>query len=77
MPRSTLDQALITGISTSLNYALAALIQDSIKALGLRGPAGPTPAKVDRHTWRRASIGSTWPPSAPGWPHSARCGRAG
>ena len=57
MPRSTLDQALITGISTSLNYALAALIQDSIEALALRGAGRTDPAKVDRHTWRRASVG--------------------
>jgi hypothetical protein len=56
MPRSALDQALVTGISTSLNYSFAALLQDSIEALAL-GSAGRTdPSKVDRHTWRRASI---------------------
>ena len=32
-----LDQALVTGVSTSLNYAFAALIQDSIEALALGG----------------------------------------
>jgi hypothetical protein len=57
MPRSGLDQALITGISTSLNYAFAALIQDSIEAVALRGAGRTDPARVDRHTWRRASIG--------------------
>ena len=57
MPRSRLDQALITGISTSLNYAFAALIQDSIEAVALRGAGRTDPAKVDRQTWRRASIG--------------------
>ena len=57
MPRSGLDQALITGVSTSLNYAFAALIQDSIEAVALRGAGRTDPAKVDRHTWRRASIG--------------------
>jgi uncharacterized membrane protein len=56
MPRSGLDQALVTGVSTSLNYAFAALIQDSIEALALRGAGRTDPAKVDRHTWRRASI---------------------
>jgi uncharacterized membrane protein len=58
MPRSALDQALITGISTSLNYAFAALIQDSIEAVALRGAGrtGTDPAKVDRRTWRRASV---------------------
>ena len=56
MPRSPLDQALVTGISTSLNYSFAALLQDSIEALAL-GSAGRTdPARVDRHAWRRASI---------------------
>ena len=57
MPRSPVDQALITGISTSLNYALAAFIQDSIEALALRAAGRPDPARVDRHGWRRASIG--------------------
>ena len=37
MPRSPLDQALVTGISTALNYSFAALVQDSIEALALRG----------------------------------------
>jgi len=57
MPRSALDQALVTGISTGLNYSLAALIQDSIEALALRGAGRSGPAKVDRHVWRRASVG--------------------
>ena len=53
MPRSGLDQALVTGISTSLNYAFAALIQDSIEAVGLRGagrsdPVGSTRARPRR-----------------------------
>jgi uncharacterized membrane protein len=56
MPRSALDQALVTGISTSLNYGLAALIQDSIEALALRVAGRTDPARVDRHRWRRASV---------------------
>jgi uncharacterized membrane protein len=56
MPRNALDQALITGISTSLNYAFAALIQDSIEAVALRGAGRADPTKVDRQTWRRASV---------------------
>ena len=45
MPRSGLDQALVTGISASLDYAFAALIQDSIEAMALRpGPANGLPA---------------------------------
>ena len=57
MPRSGLDQAMVTGVSTGLNYAFAALIQDSIEAVALRGAGRTDPSKVDRHTWRRASIG--------------------
>jgi uncharacterized membrane protein len=56
MPRSALDQALVTGISTSLNYALAALVQDSIEALALQAAGRSDPTRVDRHRWRRASI---------------------
>jgi hypothetical protein len=56
MPRSALDQALVTGISTALNYALAALVQDSIEAVALGGAGRADPTKVDRHAWRRASL---------------------
>ena len=56
MPRSALDQALVTGISTSLNYAFAALIQDSIEALALKAAGRSDPTRVDRHRWRRASV---------------------
>ena len=56
MPSSALDQALVTGISTALNYSFAALIQDSIEALALGGAGRSDPAKVDRHAWRRASV---------------------
>ena len=57
MPRRALDQALVSGISTSLNYAFAALIQDSLEAVALRGAGRTDPTKVVRRTWRRASIG--------------------
>jgi uncharacterized membrane protein len=56
MPRSTLDQALVTGISTALNYGFAALIQDSVEATALRFTGAESPDQVDRHTWRRVSI---------------------
>ena len=36
MTRSALHQALVSGISTSLDYAFAALIQDSLEAVALR-----------------------------------------
>jgi hypothetical protein len=57
MPRSPLDQALVTGISTSLNYSFAALIQDSIEALALGGAGRTDPSTVDRQAWRRVSAG--------------------
>jgi uncharacterized membrane protein len=71
MPRSPLDQALVTGISTALNYSFAALVQDSIEAMALRGAGRTDPARVDRHTWRRASIGLDLAAIAPGWPSRA------
>jgi uncharacterized membrane protein len=57
MPRSPLDQALVTGISTSLNYGLAALVQDSVEAVALRAAGRSDPSRVDRGRWRRASVG--------------------
>jgi uncharacterized membrane protein len=75
MPRSPIDQALITGISTALNYSFAALIQDSIEAMALRAAGRTDPSKVDRHSWRRASIALDVAAIGPGWPSRARCGR--
>ena len=60
MPRSALDQALVTGISTSLNYGLAALIQDSVEALALRSIGTADPARVDRHGWRGGARTAAW-----------------
>jgi uncharacterized membrane protein len=58
MPRSTVDQALTTGICTALHYGFAALIQDTVEAVAL-GISGATSAdEADRQTWRRASIGA-------------------
>ena len=73
MPRSRVDQALVTGSSTSLNYSLAALIQDSIEALALRGAGRSNPSRADRHATPGGGPASpsTWPPSAPAWPCSA------
>ena len=56
MPRSTLDQALTTGICGALNYGFAALIQDTVEAVALRISGATSPEQVDPHTWRRASI---------------------
>ncbi len=56
MPRSTLDQALTTEICGALDYGFAALIQDTVEAVGLRISGATAPEQVDPRTWRRASI---------------------
>jgi hypothetical protein len=56
MPRSTLDQALITGICGALDYGFAALIQDTVEAAALRLSGAASPEQADPHTWRRASV---------------------
>jgi uncharacterized membrane protein len=72
MPRSALDQALVTGISTSLNYGLAALIQDSVEALALRSIGAADPARSTAMAGAGRASGLIWPPSASGWPPSGR-----
>jgi uncharacterized membrane protein len=56
MPKSGVDQAVITGISGALNYGFAALIQDTIEAVALRLSGSTSPDEVNRNTWRRASV---------------------
>ena len=56
MPRSTLDQALTTGICGALDFGFAALIQDTVEAVALRISGATSPELVDPRTWRRASI---------------------
>ncbi len=56
MPKSGIDQAVITGISGALNYGFAALIQDTIEAVALRLSGGTSPDEVSLKTWRRASV---------------------
>jgi uncharacterized membrane protein len=53
MPRSTLDQALTTGICGALDYGFAALIQDTVEAVALRISGATSPEH-----------GNTQPPSA-------------
>src|SRR5262245_9203968 len=56
MPRSTTDQALVTGLSAAANHALINLVQESIQAVALvvSGQAGR--GKVDERRWSRATI---------------------
>ncbi|HJY70868.1 MAG TPA: hypothetical protein VJ347_03735, partial [Streptosporangiaceae bacterium] len=53
MPRSTLDQALTTGICSALHYGFASLIQDTVEAVALRISGATSPEQVDAQTWRR------------------------
>ena len=56
MPRTTVDQALITGLSFAANHALASLIQESLQsvALLLSGDAGR--GVPDERRWSRAAL---------------------
>ena len=52
MPRTTSDQAIITGVSSALNYGLTATSQSLIE----RSPfkvAGPGPDSAERRMTRR------------------------
>jgi uncharacterized membrane protein len=57
MPRSTTDQALVTGLSAAANHALINLVQESIQAAALvaSGQAGHH-NHVDERRWSRATI---------------------
>ena len=44
MPRGTMDQALVTGLSAAANHALIGLVQESIQAAALAG-LGPGPPR--------------------------------
>jgi uncharacterized membrane protein len=58
MPRNTMDQALVTGLSASANHALVALVQETIQAvaLGIAGQGGRR--TVDEAKWGRAVVGA-------------------
>src|SRR5271165_2794533 len=56
MSRSTLDQALTTGICGALDFGFAALIQDTVEVVALRISGATSPEQVDPRTWRRASV---------------------
>ncbi len=58
MPRATMDQALVTGLSASSNHALVALLQESIQAavLALTGQAHA--GAVDEARWGRTVLGA-------------------
>jgi len=55
MPRSNMDQALVTGLSLTANHAIAALVQDSIAAGALALVAGTTDDHERR--WGQVTLG--------------------
>jgi uncharacterized membrane protein len=56
MPRSNVDQALVTGLTLASNHAIATLIQDSISAGALALVAGVDDADHDRR-WGQTTLG--------------------
>jgi hypothetical protein len=55
MPRTTADQAIITGVSAALNYGLTATSQSVIESVALR-VAGPGPDTAGRRMTQRGVI---------------------
>ena len=56
MPRGTMDQALVTGLSAAANHALIALVQESIQAAALVVSGQGRHAPIDDRRWSRATI---------------------
>jgi uncharacterized membrane protein len=56
MPRTTLDQGIVTGLSTAAHYGFTALVQDSIETIAMRLAGASSSADVDPGRWRRAII---------------------
>jgi uncharacterized membrane protein len=56
MPRTTIDQALITGLSFAANHALASLVQESLQSVALliTGDAGR--GVLNERRWSRATL---------------------
>ncbi|MET1003777.1 MAG: alpha/beta-hydrolase family protein [Acidimicrobiia bacterium] len=56
MPRSTMDQALVTGLSAAANHALVSLIQESIQAAALVIGGQARRRRVHEGSWGTTSI---------------------
>ena len=55
MPRPTMDQAIVTGLSIASNHAWVSLIQESIQSVALVA-LRKTGARSDNVAWGRASV---------------------
>jgi uncharacterized membrane protein len=56
MPRPTIDQALVTGLSIFSNHAVVSLLQESIQALALVGPRLVGQPRPSDRAWSKATI---------------------
>jgi uncharacterized membrane protein len=56
MPRPTVDQALVSGLSLAANHALVALVQESIQSAALLAIGRRGHDRDDEATWSRATI---------------------
>ena len=56
MPRATMDQALVTGLSASANHTLVTLVQDAIQSTALVLVGEARRRSVDEKRWSRATI---------------------
>ena len=57
MPRSTVDQALVTGLTLAANRALVSLVQESIQAGALLTLGAGKRRELDPATWSRVTLG--------------------
>jgi len=55
MPRTTMDQGVVTGLSTALNAGITGLVQEAIEVLAL-GIGGPEASERDPLLWRRTTL---------------------
>jgi uncharacterized membrane protein len=56
MPRATIDQALVTGLTVATNRALVSLVQESIQAGALLAVGGSARAREHPERWSRATL---------------------
>ena len=56
MPRSTSDQALITGLSFAANHTLTSLLQESLQSAALLFLGAAGREAVDERRWSRATL---------------------
>jgi uncharacterized membrane protein len=66
MPRSTVDQAIITGAGMAIQYGIAALTQDSIEAVA-QWASPNSRSELDDRAWRRRTAAIDAAAWAAGW----------